>query len=529
MKLISFLFLLISLSTVSNAQCSLSASFTTGAACPANTGSIQMATTGALGSVTYQLNGGLAQSNSLFQNLSTGSYTVIATDASNCKDTVYPFVPTNLSAIVYQCVYNCINPTNCSIIMTATGSAPHMYQYRIAGSSTWMTIVSDTISGLLSNTNYEIRELNTFGCTSTIKDTVINQTMSLSTLSTYSCTNFGTVSLQVNNALNPISYTIIPSVGNFVSPNLFNNVPIGTYTVLATDASNCSVTNIVQVNSPNSSYAITHPTCTNSTNGSIQILLNGSAPYNFSLNSTPLGSTNPMSIPNLGVGNYSIVATDATPCTYSYLLQLTSNNLPSNNTIQVNSCGYLTMNGITYTSSGTYTQTLTNAVGCDSVLTIQATVNTFNPSIVQNGNTLSATQPGVNYQWFSMAPFQLIAGATNQNFNPSLNGNYGVILSSNGCSDTSNTIAFVLSNVSDIDNQPLFLYPNPSSKNINIQYDLPFNNGVIIICDLLGTKRLEKSFYHAFHEISLEDLAPGIYLVYMNIDGKSSQTKLTKQ
>lgn len=34
-----------------------------------------------------------------------------------------------------------------------------------------------------------------------------------------------------------------------------------------------------------------------------------------------------------------------------------------------------TLNGITYTQSGTYTQTLTNAAGCDSTITLNLTLN----------------------------------------------------------------------------------------------------------------------------------------------------------
>lgn len=37
-------------------------------------------------------------------------------------------------------------------------------------------------------------------------------------------------------------------------------------------------------------------------------------------------------------------------------------------------CGSYEWNGITYTESGTYTQTFTNAVGCDSVVTLHLTI-----------------------------------------------------------------------------------------------------------------------------------------------------------
>ncbi|NDE04558.1 MAG: T9SS C-terminal target domain-containing protein [Flavobacteriia bacterium] len=47
----------------------------------------------------------------------------------------------------------------------------------------------------------------------------------------------------------------------------------------------------------------------------------------------------------------------------------------SSNTISVTGIDSYTVNGETYTSSGTYTQILTNAVGCDSILTINLTLD----------------------------------------------------------------------------------------------------------------------------------------------------------
>lgn len=50
-------------------------------------------------------------------------------------------------------------------------------------------------------------------------------------------------------------------------------------------------------------------------------------------------------------------------------------NDASSNTISVSGIDSYTINGQTYTASGTYTQVLTNAVGCDSLLTINLTLD----------------------------------------------------------------------------------------------------------------------------------------------------------
>ncbi len=49
---------------------------------------------------------------------------------------------------------------------------------------------------------------------------------------------------------------------------------------------------------------------------------------------------------------------------------------PSMNTINVTNCGPYTINGQTFTTSGVYMQTLTNAVGCDSMLHVNLTIVT---------------------------------------------------------------------------------------------------------------------------------------------------------
>jgi hypothetical protein len=50
-------------------------------------------------------------------------------------------------------------------------------------------------------------------------------------------------------------------------------------------------------------------------------------------------------------------------------------NDASSNTISASGIDSYTINGQTYTASGTYTQVLTNAVGCDSLLTINLTLD----------------------------------------------------------------------------------------------------------------------------------------------------------
>jgi len=71
-------------------------------------------------------------------------------------------------------------------------------------------------------------------------------------------------------------------------------------------------------------------------------------------------------------GAYTYITYDSNGCPHIYILCITIAH-PTDSTIQVSQSGPYTWNanGTTYSVSGIYTATLTNASGCDSVLTLQ--------------------------------------------------------------------------------------------------------------------------------------------------------------
>lgn len=130
------------------------------------------------------------------------------------------------------------------------------------------------------------------------------------------------------------------------------------------------------------------------------------------------------------------------------------------------------IDGVTYTSSNnTATDTLTSSMGCDSVVSLDLTINTVDTSLVISGTSISANATGGTYRWLDCNNnYSLIPGATAQTFNPLSNGSYAVEITENGCVDTS---ACVIISTVGMDEQTLFddftIYPNPTSGGINIQ------------------------------------------------------------
>ena len=80
-------------------------------------------------------------------------------------------------------------------------------------------------------------------------------------------------------------------------------------------------------------------------------------------------------------GTYSQTLTNGSGC--DSIITLSLNLDSTSNTINDVFCGSYILNGQTYTSPGTYTQTLTNVAGCDSVITLNLSYNSSSSTMTQ--------------------------------------------------------------------------------------------------------------------------------------------------
>ncbi|MGH1339504.1 MAG: T9SS type A sorting domain-containing protein, partial [Aureispira sp.] len=106
-----------------------------------------------------------------------------------------------------------------------------------------------------------------------------------------------------------------------------------------------------------------------------------------------------------------------------------------------------------------------NAAGCDSIVTLDLTINTTDATFTNTGNTLTANTIGAAYQWLdcdsSNAP---ILGETGVSFTPLSDGNYALVAIQNGCTDTSTCLLFTGIGIQQLPSNPLItLYPNPTT------------------------------------------------------------------
>lgn len=165
-----------------------------------------------------------------------------------------------------------------------------------------------------------------------IDDTItINRNPSLNATATATNTSCGpptgsiSVIIPPGMGISPYTCILNPGPGQIIqsgpSPITFNNLPLGNYTVVVTDAStNCSstITNIV-VNSNNNLTAnitSTQTSCPAASDGNILVTpVNGVAPFTFVLNPgniTQIGLT--ANFTGLAPGSYTVVVTDASVC-----------------------------------------------------------------------------------------------------------------------------------------------------------------------------------------------------------------------
>lgn len=128
---------------------------------------------------------------------------------------------------------------------------------------------------------------------------------------------------------------------------------------------------------------------------------------------------------------------------------------------------YTWIDGNTYTASNkTATYTLTNAAGCDSVVTLNLTIDSVSDvSTTLNGVAITANNNFASYVWMDCDNnFSPIPGETNTSFSATKNGNYAVQLSENDCVDTSACLAITTVGITENSFADYFdVYPNPTN------------------------------------------------------------------
>lgn len=164
---------------------------------------------------------------------------------------------------------------------------------------------------------------------------------------------------------------------------------------------------------------------------------------------------------------------------------------------------------------------------CQTITVTQTTVNAG--ATIANNSSISASPAMGTYQWLNcnngMAP---ISGATSQTFVPSANGSYAVVVTQNGCSDTSACVTY---NFVGLDEQNILnvsVFPNPTNGELNVQFGSA-NPALVTVTDVTGRIIREIPECVSGTIIDLGREAKGVYFLNIAVGNQIETVKITRQ
>jgi hypothetical protein len=353
-----------------------------------------------------------------------------------------------------------------------------------------------------ATTTYTVTGTDANGCTNTAQTTV-----TVNALPTVTAPANQTVCSGTNVTLNgggASAYAWNNGVSNGVA---FAANATTTYTVTGTDANGCTnaAQTIVTVN--------TLPTVTAPANQTVcagtSATLNGSGAVSYAWDNNV---QNGVSFTPNATQTYTVTGTDANGCqgTDQVLVTVASQTTSS---ITQAACLTYELNGQVYNQSGVYTQTLVNAQGCDSILTLNLTINGL-PSIpvvnVGGDNLLSTPAvPNTTYQWVFCPSGLSISNQNDTSYLPNVNGSYAVE-ASNACGTVVSECVIIDNMGIEEINNSLVIYPNPTTNYLYID-GLSTEMISYEVIDVTGRVVLEGLVNESNHGLEMGSLVTGNY------------------
>lgn len=452
------------------------------ASCGNSDGTLTLNASGGTGTLQYSIDGGTSfQSNGNFSALSSGSYTVVIIDASNCQITGTesigtisgPTISTESTTDV-----NCNGDSDGSINISASGTAT--LEYSIDGGTSFQT--SNSFSGLSAG-NYDVVVKDGNGCLTTGSTLTINEPSVISytaSINDASCGgNDGDIALTGSGGTGSYQYSI-DGGSAFQSSGTFTSLSSGTYNIVIEDANGCSTSNTESVGSTSgpsiTSETNNDATCYGSNDGAISISATGVATLQYSIDGGSTFQSNG-NFTGLSAGTYNVVVVDGNSCVtngsvltinepsaISYnptITDATCGN--SNGSIELSGSGgtgtlqYSIDGGSTFQSSdtfnslpgGTYNIVIEDASGCQ--INGSETVNTATGPIIsaESSNDIScngASDGSISISATGVATLQYsINGGTSYQTTSSFSGlntgSYDIMVQDgNGCSTNGSTV-----------------------------------------------------------------------------------------
>jgi hypothetical protein len=163
---------------------------------------------------------------------------------------------------------------------------------------------------------------------------------------------------------------------------------------------------------------------------------------------------------------------------------------------------------------------------CQSVTVTQTTLNL---NTTTAGATISSSQGTATYQWINCSNNTAIAGATSQSYIATANGSYAVIVTKNGCTDTSACVNITGLGVDDLNFEDVSIYPNPSNGKITVSFNKEVTLKSFVIRDVTGRLvREEKPQTTTGITFDISTEAQGVYFLNIESGNTIQSFKLIK-
>lgn len=202
-------------------------------------------------------------------------------------------------------------------------------------------------------------------------------------------------------------------------------------------------------------------------------------------------------------------------------LHLTLNNSTIGIDTQTACGSYTWINGVTYTANNTTAKdTLTNTANCDSIVTLNLTINNLDTSLVVTSNSATSNQTGASYQWLDCNnSFSAISGETNATFAAATSGSYAVEITNGSCVDTSRCVTFNFTSIGKNEIETFNVSPNPFNEILFIE-GANLATSKIQLFDLSG-KEYSTHIEVKNNSIKTSKLPKGMYI--LSINGKTKK------
>jgi len=199
-----------------------------------------------------------------------------------------------------------------------------------------------------------------------------------------------------------------------------------------------------------------------------------------------------------------------------------------------------TVDSMTYTMSGTYYDTLVNAAGCDSIITLQLMIVMIDTTLSMTTGSPTAfmsneMDSSATFQWVmcdSNGTTTPIMGETMNTYTPMTTGTYALEITLNGCVQMTNCMYVdVISSINETAAtfQNMNVYPNPTMGATTVELGKTYEGIEVVTRNMVGQIVDARIIGYADRfELNIE--GQGIFVVtVMTASGETATFRLVKQ